>query len=59
VRKSFGSVQAVRGVALTGLFAVSRPVGEVLERAGITAIAGRAVGKCSGENSSGCASPWH
>ena len=30
------------------LFAVSRPVGEVLERAGITAIAGRAVGKCSG-----------
>jgi ABC-2 type transport system ATP-binding protein len=40
------------------LFAVSRPVGEVLERAGITAIAGRRVGKCSGENSSGCASPW-
>jgi ABC-2 type transport system ATP-binding protein len=31
-----------------GLFAVSRPVGEVLERAGITAIAGRRVGKCSG-----------
>jgi ABC-2 type transport system ATP-binding protein len=31
-----------------GLFAVSRPVGEVLERAGITAIAGRTVGKCSG-----------
>ena len=31
-----------------GLFAVSRPVGEVLERAGITAIAGRMVGKCSG-----------
>src|SRR3984957_16046093 len=30
------------------LFAVSRPVGEVLERAGITAIAGRTVGKCSG-----------
>ena len=30
------------------LFAVSRPVGEVLERAGITAIAGRLVGKCSG-----------
>ena len=30
------------------LFAVSRPVGEVLERAGITAIAGRRVGKCSG-----------
>jgi ABC-2 type transport system ATP-binding protein len=30
------------------LFAVSRPVGEVLERAGITAIAGRSVGKCSG-----------
>jgi len=30
------------------LFAVSRPVGEVLERAGITAIASRAVGKCSG-----------
>ena len=29
-------------------FAVSRPVGEVLERAGITAIAGRRVGKCSG-----------
>jgi ABC-2 type transport system ATP-binding protein len=27
---------------------VSRPVGEVLERAGITAIAGRRVGKCSG-----------
>src|ERR1017187_7027488 len=40
------------------LFAVSRPVGEVLERAGITAIAGRRVGKCSGENSSGCGSPW-
>ena len=31
-----------------GLFAVSRPVGEVLERAGITAIAGRRVGHCSG-----------
>ena len=31
-----------------GLFAVSRPAGEVLERAGITAIAGRRVGKCSG-----------
>jgi ABC-2 type transport system ATP-binding protein len=31
-----------------GLFAVSRPVGEVLERAGITAIAGRRVGQCSG-----------
>jgi ABC-2 type transport system ATP-binding protein len=31
-----------------GLFAVSPPVGEVLERAGITAIAGRTVGKCSG-----------
>ncbi len=30
------------------LFAVGRPVGEVLERAGITAIAGRRVGKCSG-----------
>jgi ABC-2 type transport system ATP-binding protein len=30
------------------LFAVSRPVGEVLERAGITAIAARRVGKCSG-----------
>src|ERR1035437_1995380 len=30
------------------LFAVSRPVGEVLERAVITAIAGRRVGKCSG-----------
>ena len=30
------------------LFAMSRPVGEVLERAGITAIAGRRVGKCSG-----------
>ena len=30
------------------LFAVSRPVGEVLERAGITAIASRTVGKCSG-----------
>ena len=30
------------------LFAVSRPVGEVLERAGITAIADRRVGKCSG-----------
>jgi ABC-2 type transport system ATP-binding protein len=30
------------------LFAVSRPVAEVLERAGITAIAGRSVGKCSG-----------
>ena len=40
------------------LFAVSRPVGEVLERAGITAIAARRVGKCSGENNSGCASPW-
>jgi ABC-2 type transport system ATP-binding protein len=30
------------------LFAVSRPVGEVLERAGISAIGGRLVGKCSG-----------
>ena len=30
------------------LFAVSRPVEEVLDRAGITAIAGRRVGKCSG-----------
>ena len=40
------------------LFAVSRPVGEVLERAGIAAIAGRRVGRCSGENSSGCASRW-
>jgi ABC-2 type transport system ATP-binding protein len=30
------------------LFAVSRPVGEVLDRAGITAIAGRRVGRCSG-----------
>ncbi|MHB1533887.1 MAG: ABC transporter ATP-binding protein [Acidimicrobiales bacterium] len=30
------------------LFAMSRPVGEVLERAGISAIAGRRVGKCSG-----------
>src|SRR5580698_2197257 len=30
------------------LFSVSRPVGEVLERAGITAIAGRRVGRCSG-----------
>ena len=30
------------------LFAVSRPAGEVLDRAGITAIAGRLVGKCSG-----------
>ncbi len=30
------------------LFAVSRPVAEVLERAGITAIAARSVGKCSG-----------
>ena len=30
------------------LFAVTRPVGEVLERAGITAIAGRRVGQCSG-----------
>jgi ABC-2 type transport system ATP-binding protein len=30
------------------LFAVSRPPGEVLDRAGITAIAGRRVGKCSG-----------
>ena len=40
------------------LFAVSRPVGEVLERAGITAIAGRRVGQCSGENSSGCGSLW-
>ena len=29
-------------------FAVSRPVGEVLERAGITRIADRLVGKCSG-----------
>jgi ABC-type uncharacterized transport system YnjBCD ATPase subunit len=29
-------------------FAVSRPVGEVLERAGITRIANRLVGKCSG-----------
>jgi ABC-2 type transport system ATP-binding protein len=30
------------------LFAHSRPVGEVLQRAGITAIADRKVGKCSG-----------
>jgi|HubBroStandDraft_6_1064221.scaffolds.fasta_scaffold12288_4 ABC-2 type transport system ATP-binding protein len=30
------------------LFAVSRPAAEVLERAGITAIADRSVGKCSG-----------
>lgn len=30
------------------LFAASRPVGEVLERAGITEIADRMVGKCSG-----------
>jgi ABC-2 type transport system ATP-binding protein len=30
------------------LFAAGRPVGEVLERAGITAIAGRMIGKCSG-----------
>jgi len=30
------------------LFAVSRPVNEVLERAGISAIADRSVGKCSG-----------
>ena len=30
------------------LFARTRPVAEVLERAGITAIAGRKVGKCSG-----------
>jgi ABC-2 type transport system ATP-binding protein len=30
------------------LFADSRPVAEVLERAGITGIAGRRVGKCSG-----------
>ncbi|MFI5064508.1 MAG: hypothetical protein ACHP9Z_11095 [Streptosporangiales bacterium] len=29
------------------LFAASRPVGKVLERAGSTAIAGRRVGKCS------------
>jgi ABC-2 type transport system ATP-binding protein len=30
------------------LFAVSRPVGEVLERAGMTKIADRRAGKCSG-----------
>ena len=30
------------------LFAHTRPVGEVLERAGLTEIAGRRVGKCSG-----------
>ncbi|MHB1615216.1 MAG: ABC transporter ATP-binding protein [Actinomycetes bacterium] len=30
------------------LFTVTRPVGEVLERAGITGISGRRVGKCSG-----------
>ncbi len=30
------------------LFAASRPVGEVLERAGITEVADRMVGKCSG-----------
>jgi ABC-2 type transport system ATP-binding protein len=30
------------------LFAVSRPAGEVMERAGITGIADRLVGKCSG-----------
>jgi ABC-2 type transport system ATP-binding protein len=36
-------------VELTGtLFAHTRPVDEVLERAGITDIAGRRVGKCSG-----------
>ena len=40
------------------LFAVSRPVGEVLERAGITAIAAAASGSARGENNSGCASPW-
>ncbi len=33
---------------IASLFAVTRPVGEVLERAGITAIAGRRVGRCSG-----------
>ncbi len=33
---------------IASVFAVSRPVGEVLERAGITAIAGRRVGRCSG-----------
>ena len=41
-----------------GLFAVSRPVGEVLERAGITAIAAAGSGSARGESSSGCASPW-
>ena len=30
------------------LFVVTRPVGEVMERAGITAVAARMVGKCSG-----------
>ena len=40
------------------LFAASRPVGEVLERAGITAIAGRMVASARGESNSGCASPW-
>ncbi|MHB8188164.1 MAG: ABC transporter ATP-binding protein [Dermatophilaceae bacterium] len=33
---------------IAGLFTLSRPVDEVLERAGITAIADRSVGKCSG-----------
>ena len=33
---------------ISKLFAVSRPVGEVMERAGITRIADRLVGKCSG-----------
>ena len=33
---------------IAGLFTLSRPVGEVLGRAGITAIADRRVGKCSG-----------
>ncbi len=59
--KSFGSVHAVRGIDLTiqrgevvtflgtgSLFAHTRPVDEVLAAAGLTEVADRTVGKCSG-----------
>jgi energy-coupling factor transporter ATP-binding protein EcfA2 len=39
------------------LFADSRPVDEVLRRAGIADIAGRRVGKAPADSSNGCASP--
>ena len=40
------------------LFAVGRPIGEVMERAGITHIADRLVGKRSGGEQNACVSLW-